>query len=76
MLSSALYPPDDALINPALQKIFERVRHSADFMPTKQMMVSGVWEGQTRKGGGLGGHGKVGGPNLRCGGARGGDGWH
>ncbi|XP_067400037.1 atypical kinase COQ8A, mitochondrial-like isoform X2 [Emydura macquarii macquarii] len=29
---------DDALMNPTLQKIFERVRHSADFMPTKQMM--------------------------------------
>lgn len=30
---------DDAFINPQLAKIFERVRQSADFMPTKQMMV-------------------------------------
>uniref|UniRef100_A0A8D3DYV1 Atypical kinase COQ8A, mitochondrial n=1 Tax=Scophthalmus maximus TaxID=52904 RepID=A0A8D3DYV1_SCOMX len=29
---------DDAVINPQLAKIFERVRQSADFMPTKQMM--------------------------------------
>uniref|UniRef100_A0A4W3I0X2 Atypical kinase COQ8A, mitochondrial n=1 Tax=Callorhinchus milii TaxID=7868 RepID=A0A4W3I0X2_CALMI len=29
---------DDAFINPQLQKIFERVRQSADFMPTKQML--------------------------------------
>ncbi|XP_064408046.1 atypical kinase COQ8A, mitochondrial isoform X2 [Latimeria chalumnae] len=29
---------DDAFINPILQRIFERVRHSADFMPTKQML--------------------------------------
>uniref|UniRef100_A0A8B9H6W6 Atypical kinase COQ8A, mitochondrial n=1 Tax=Astyanax mexicanus TaxID=7994 RepID=A0A8B9H6W6_ASTMX len=29
---------DDAFINPQLAKIFERVRQSADFMPTKQMM--------------------------------------
>ncbi|XP_008397247.1 atypical kinase ADCK3, mitochondrial [Poecilia reticulata] len=29
---------DDAFINPELAKIFERVRQSADFMPTKQMM--------------------------------------
>ncbi|XP_043931315.1 atypical kinase COQ8A, mitochondrial-like [Protopterus annectens] len=29
---------DDAVINPTLQRIFERVRHSADFMPTKQML--------------------------------------
>lgn len=31
---------DDAFINPQLAKIFERVRQSADFMPTKQMMVN------------------------------------
>lgn len=31
---------DDAFINPQLQKIFERVRQSADFMPLKQMIVS------------------------------------
>ncbi|XP_037761496.1 atypical kinase COQ8A, mitochondrial [Chelonia mydas] len=37
-LGQMLSIQDDALINPALQKIFERVRHSADFMPTKQMM--------------------------------------
>jgi len=30
---------DDAFINPQLAKIFDRVRQSADFMPTKQMMV-------------------------------------
>lgn len=30
---------DDAFINPHLQRIFERVRQSADFMPIKQMMV-------------------------------------
>ncbi|XP_060790490.1 atypical kinase COQ8A, mitochondrial isoform X2 [Neoarius graeffei] len=29
---------DDAFINPELAKIFDRVRQSADFMPTKQMM--------------------------------------
>ncbi|KAL7987414.1 hypothetical protein Chor_006333 [Crotalus horridus] len=29
---------DDAFINPQLQKIFERVRQSADFMPLKQMI--------------------------------------
>ncbi|XP_048452608.1 atypical kinase COQ8A, mitochondrial-like [Rhincodon typus] len=30
--------PDEAFINPQLQKIFERARQSADFMPSKQMM--------------------------------------
>lgn len=47
MESVCLTPPcllslslsDDAFINPQLAKIFERVRQSADFMPTKQMMV-------------------------------------
>ncbi|XP_057716104.1 atypical kinase COQ8A, mitochondrial [Corythoichthys intestinalis] len=29
---------DEAFMNPQLAKIFERVRQSADFMPTKQMM--------------------------------------
>ncbi|XP_072406849.1 atypical kinase COQ8A, mitochondrial isoform X2 [Chiloscyllium punctatum] len=29
---------DEAFINPQLQKIFERARQSADFMPSKQMM--------------------------------------
>ncbi|KAF7201391.1 atypical kinase COQ8A, mitochondrial isoform X1 [Nothobranchius furzeri] len=29
---------DDAFMNPQLAKIFERVRQSADFMPSKQMM--------------------------------------
>lgn len=33
---------DDAFINPQLAKVFERVRQSADFMPTKQMMVQCV----------------------------------
>ena len=31
---------DNALINPQLQKIFERVRQSADFMPNWQLHVS------------------------------------
>ena len=31
---------DNTFINPQLQKIFERVRQSADFMPTWQMNVS------------------------------------
>lgn len=38
----SVVPPllsDDAFINPQLAKIFERVRQSADFMPSKQMMV-------------------------------------
>lgn len=33
---------DDAFINPHLQRIFERVRQSADFMPIKQMMVRNI----------------------------------
>ena len=33
--------PDNSFINPQLQKIFERVRQSADFMPPWQMNVSG-----------------------------------
>ncbi|MBN3293966.1 COQ8A kinase, partial [Polypterus senegalus] len=37
-LGQMLSIQDDAFINPMLQKIFERVRHSADFMPTKQML--------------------------------------
>ncbi|XP_069500845.1 atypical kinase COQ8A, mitochondrial-like isoform X2 [Ambystoma mexicanum] len=37
-LGQMLSIQDDAFINPTLQKIFERVRHGADFMPTKQMM--------------------------------------
>lgn len=32
--------PDNTFINPQLQKIFERVRQSADFMPSWQMNVS------------------------------------
>uniref|UniRef100_A0A673BRC4 Atypical kinase COQ8A, mitochondrial n=1 Tax=Sphaeramia orbicularis TaxID=375764 RepID=A0A673BRC4_9TELE len=39
-LGQMLSIQDDAFINPQLAKIFERVRQSADFMPTKQMMVS------------------------------------
>lgn len=31
---------DNSLINPDLQKVFERVRQSADFMPVWQMEVS------------------------------------
>ncbi|XP_067831893.1 atypical kinase COQ8A, mitochondrial-like [Heptranchias perlo] len=37
-LGQMLSIQDDAFINPVLQKIFERVRHGADFMPTKQML--------------------------------------
>ncbi|XP_069810297.1 atypical kinase COQ8A, mitochondrial [Dendropsophus ebraccatus] len=37
-LGQMLSIQDDAFINPQLQKIFERVRQSADFMPIKQMM--------------------------------------
>lgn len=37
-LGQVLSIQDDAFINPELAKIFERVRQSADFMPTKQMM--------------------------------------
>lgn len=37
---------DDAFINPQLAKIFERVRQSADFMPTKQMMVTPIRDDQ------------------------------
>ncbi|XP_012677863.1 atypical kinase COQ8A, mitochondrial [Clupea harengus] len=39
-LGQMLSIQDDAFINPQLAKIFERVRQSADFMPTKQMMKS------------------------------------
>ncbi|XP_076834603.1 atypical kinase COQ8A, mitochondrial [Brachyhypopomus gauderio] len=37
-LGQSLSMQDDAFINPQLAKIFDRVRQSADFMPTKQMM--------------------------------------
>ncbi|XP_020787380.1 atypical kinase COQ8A, mitochondrial [Boleophthalmus pectinirostris] len=37
-LGQVLSIQDDAFISPELAKIFERVRQSADFMPTKQMM--------------------------------------
>ncbi|XP_044145057.1 atypical kinase COQ8A, mitochondrial [Bufo gargarizans] len=37
-LGQMLSIQDDAFINPQLQKIFERVRQSADFMPFKQVM--------------------------------------
>ncbi|XP_075439802.1 atypical kinase COQ8A, mitochondrial-like [Ascaphus truei] len=37
-LGQMLSIQDDAFINPQLQKVFERVRQSADFMPIKQMM--------------------------------------
>nr|XP_046268776.1 atypical kinase COQ8A, mitochondrial [Scatophagus argus]XP_046268777.1 atypical kinase COQ8A, mitochondrial [Scatophagus argus] len=36
-LGQMLSIQDDAFINPQLAKIFERVRQSADFMPSKQM---------------------------------------
>lgn len=37
-LGQMLSIQDDSFINPQLQKIFERVRQSADFMPSRQMM--------------------------------------
>ncbi|XP_061599862.1 atypical kinase COQ8A, mitochondrial isoform X2 [Cololabis saira] len=37
-LGQMLSIQDDAFMNPQLAKIFERVRQSADFMPTKQML--------------------------------------
>ncbi|XP_072407031.1 atypical kinase COQ8A, mitochondrial-like isoform X1 [Chiloscyllium punctatum] len=37
-LGQMLSIQDEAFMNPALQKIFERVRHGADFMPTRQML--------------------------------------
>lgn len=37
-LGQMLSIQDDVFINPQLAKIFERVRQSADFMPTKQML--------------------------------------
>nr|XP_057912015.1 atypical kinase COQ8A, mitochondrial [Doryrhamphus excisus] len=37
-LGQMLSIQDDAFINPQLAKIFDRVRQSADFMPTKQML--------------------------------------
>ncbi|XP_072356328.1 atypical kinase COQ8A, mitochondrial isoform X2 [Scyliorhinus torazame] len=37
-LGQMLSIQDDSFINPQLQKIFERARQSADFMPSKQMM--------------------------------------
>ncbi|KFP00461.1 hypothetical protein N300_06285, partial [Calypte anna] len=37
-LGQMLSIQDDAFINPHLQRIFQRVRQSADFMPIKQMM--------------------------------------
>lgn len=39
-LGQMLSIQDSALINPQLQKIFERVRQSADFMPAWQLEVS------------------------------------
>ncbi|XP_048046399.1 atypical kinase COQ8A, mitochondrial [Megalobrama amblycephala] len=41
-LGQMLSIQDDAFINPQLAKIFDRVRQSADFMPTKQMMKTVV----------------------------------
>ncbi|XP_067877548.1 atypical kinase COQ8A, mitochondrial-like [Heterodontus francisci] len=37
-LGQMLSIQDEAFINPALQKIFERVRQGADFMPIRQML--------------------------------------
>lgn len=46
LMSSPFLPIvlDNTFINPQLQKIFERVRQSADFMPAWQMNVSVVEE--------------------------------
>lgn len=50
-LSAVCFPlADDAFINPHLQRIFERVRQSADFMPIKQMMVRNIPECLSGKG--------------------------
>lgn len=38
-----MFSSDNTFINPQLQKIFERVRQSADFMPAWQMNVSMNW---------------------------------
>jgi hypothetical protein len=35
-----IFITDNSLINPEIAKIFDRVRQSADFMPTWQMMVN------------------------------------
>lgn len=42
MLGSPLtvLPLDNTFLSPQLQRIFERVRQSADFMPPSQMTVS------------------------------------
>lgn len=50
-LTAVCFPlADDAFINPHLQRIFERVRQSADFMPIKQMMVRNIPECLSGKG--------------------------
>lgn len=50
-LTAVCFPlADDAFINPHLQRIFERVRQSADFMPIKQMMVRNIPECLSEKG--------------------------
>lgn len=36
-------PPDASFLSPQLQRIFERVRQSADFMPRWQTTVSNFW---------------------------------
>jgi aarF domain-containing kinase len=42
-LGQILSIQDNSMINPQLQKVFERVRHSADFMPKWQMEVSAFY---------------------------------
>lgn len=50
-LTAVCFPlADDAFINPHLQRIFERVRQSADFMPIKQMTVRNIPECFSEKG--------------------------
>jgi len=39
-LGQILSLQDNSILNPQLQKVFERVRQAADFMPSWQMEVS------------------------------------
>lgn len=42
MIVVFVYFSDNTFVSPEIQKIFDRVRQSADFMPTWQMMVCTV----------------------------------
>lgn len=44
---------DNSFISPQLQRIFERVRQSADFMPRWQMLVSARWGRAVREAGSI-----------------------